>query len=99
MIVLEVAVSVVLLVGAGLMLRSLSQLTNIRPGFDADQVIADNDVALYDLHMDREEMNNLANRDSPDFDEELMAEMNDKLNALITTEIGDDEALIDFADA
>jgi arylsulfatase A-like enzyme len=62
-----------------------------------DELLADNDVALYDLQLDPEEMNNLASRDNPDFDEKLLAAMNTKLNALITAEIGDDHALFDFS--
>ena len=53
-------------------------------------------MALYDLVNDPEEMNNLANRDNPDYDEELLARMNDKLNALIEAEIGVDVAIIQF---
>jgi arylsulfatase len=60
------------------------------------ELLANNDVALYDLQNDPEEMNNLANRDNPDFDEELLAAMNTKLNDLITAEIGDDHALVDL---
>jgi arylsulfatase len=60
------------------------------------ELLANNDVALYDLQDDPEEMNNLANRDNPDFDEELLAAMNTKLNDLITAEIGDDHALVDL---
>ena len=60
-----------------------------------DELLTNNDVALYDLQLDPEEMNNLANRDNPDFDEALLAAMNSKLNALITAEIGDDQFLFD----
>ena len=60
------------------------------------ELLANNDVALYDLQNDPEEMNNLANRDNPDFDEELLAAMNTKLNDLIIAEIGDDHALVDL---
>ena len=42
---------------------------------------------------DPEEMNNLANPNRDDFDQELLATMNAKLNALIEAEIGEDEAL------
>ncbi len=61
-----------------------------------ETLLANNDVALYDLQNDPEEMNNLANRDNPDFDEELLAAMNTKLNDLITAEIGEDQALVDL---
>ena len=54
---------------------------------------ADNDVALYDLSMDPEEMNNLANPTNPKYSEELLLTMNQKLNALIDAEIGEDKAL------
>ncbi|UCC52878.1 MAG: sulfatase-like hydrolase/transferase, partial [Anaerolineaceae bacterium] len=64
---------------------------------NVDDLLANNDVALYDLHLDPEEMNNLANRDNPDFDEEILAMMNSKLNALITAEIGEDKFLFDIA--
>lgn len=63
-----------------------------------DELLANNDVALCDLFLDPEEMNNLASRDNPDFDEELLATMNTKLNALITAEIGDDRALLDLSE-
>ena len=39
LVVLESAVAVVLLIGAGLLIRSLIQLQNIRPGFDAHNVL------------------------------------------------------------
>ena len=37
LVVLESAVAVVLLIGAGLLIRSLIQLQNTKPGFDATQ--------------------------------------------------------------
>ena len=57
------------------------------------QLLADNDVALYDLLLDPEEMDNLANPANPKYSEELLAAMNQKLNALIEGEIGEDKAL------
>jgi arylsulfatase len=57
------------------------------------QLLADNDVALYDLQSDPEEMDNLANPDHPRYDEALLSAMNQKLNALIAEEIGEDTAM------
>jgi len=56
-------------------------------------LLENNQVALYDLRNDPDEMNNLANPDSPDYDEGLLATMNAKLNALVETEIGEDKPL------
>jgi arylsulfatase len=61
-----------------------------------EELLANNDVALYDLVNDPEEMNNLANQDNPDYDEALLARMNAKLNALIEGEIGEDVAIVQF---
>ncbi len=61
-----------------------------------EQLLADNDVALYDLLSDPGETNNLANSDNPDYDESLLAGMNAKLNALIEAEIGEDKVLIEL---
>jgi len=57
------------------------------------QLLTDNDVALYDLQLDPEEMDNLADPAHPRYDESLLAAMNRKLNVLITEEIGDDNAM------
>jgi arylsulfatase len=57
------------------------------------QLLADNDVALYDLQSDPEEMDNLANPAHPRYDEALLSAMNQKLNALIAEEIGEDKAM------
>jgi arylsulfatase len=62
------------------------------PG-SVEELLANNDVALYDLQKDPEEMNNLADPDGDGYDEELLATMNTKLNALIEAEIGEDKAL------
>jgi arylsulfatase len=58
-----------------------------------EELLASNDVALYDTRMDPEEMNNLADPDNPDFDEGLLTMMLAKLTALIETEIGEDQVL------
>jgi len=65
------------------------------PG-SVEELLANNDVALYDLLIDPEEMDNLADPDNPNYDEALLATMNAKLNALITAEIGEDKALIEM---
>jgi len=59
------------------------------------ELFTNNDVALYDLQMDPEEMNNLADKANPDYDEELLALMNVKLNALIEAEIGEDKLIFE----
>jgi arylsulfatase A-like enzyme len=60
-----------------------------------DDLYRDNDVALYDLWEDPDEMDNLANHGNPKFDEALVASMNDKLNDLIREELGDDPDIVD----
>ncbi len=56
------------------------------------QLLADNDVALSDLQSDPEEMDNLADPAHPKYDEALLSAMNEKLDALIAEEIGEDRA-------
>ena len=56
-----------------------------------EELLENNDVALYDLKSDPEEMNNLADPQNPKFDRELLGLMNSKLNALIEAEIGEDK--------
>jgi hypothetical protein len=58
-----------------------------------EELLANNDLALYDTRLDPEEMDNLADPNNPNYDEELLATMNTKLNELIKTEIGEDKAL------
>ena len=60
---------------------------------EVQQLLADNDVALYDLQSDPDEMDNLANPAHPRYDEALLSAMNQKLNALIAEEIGEDKAM------
>jgi hypothetical protein len=60
-----------------------------------EELFKENDVALYDLLKDPNEVNNLANPDNPEYDEALIEAMNVKLNALITSEIGEDKALLE----
>ena len=61
-----------------------------------EELLAENDVALYDMQRDPDETSNLANPDNPNYDESLLAEMNAKLNTLIEEEIGEDKALIEL---
>ena len=58
-----------------------------------EELLTNNDVALYDLLNDPEEMDNLADPKNPSYDEDLLARLNDKLNALIADEIGDDRGM------
>ncbi len=64
------------------------------PG-SVDKLLDNNDVSLYDLQMDPEEMNNLADQDNPGYDEVLLDMMNAKLNALIEAEIGEDKLIFE----
>jgi len=61
-----------------------------------EELLTENDVALYDLQLDPDETNNLANPENPEFDDSLLAEMNAKLNTLIVEEIGEDKTLIEL---
>jgi len=60
-----------------------------------EDLLANNDVALYDLQMDPEEMNILADQENPGYDEELLNTMNVKLNTLIEAEIGEDKPIFE----
>ena len=64
------------------------------PG-SVEELFADNDVALYDIKKDPDEVNNLAIPDNPDYDDALLANMNSKLNALIEAEIGEDKIILE----
>jgi len=64
------------------------------PG-SVEKLLANNDVALYDLKMDPEEMTNLADPTHPDYDEKLLHTMNSKLNTLIESEIGEDKIIFE----
>ena len=64
------------------------------PG-SVDELLSINDVSLYDLQMDPEEMNNLADQENPGYDEELLGMMNAKLNVLIEAEIGEDKLIFE----
>lgn len=61
-----------------------------------DEALLHNDLALYDLQRDPDEMQNLARLDHPDYDRELLEKMNGKLSALIKVEIGQDQQLVAF---
>jgi arylsulfatase len=58
-----------------------------------EELLANNDLALYDTRLDPEEMDNLADPNNPNYEKELLANMNTKLNELIKIEIGEDKAL------
>jgi len=70
-------------------------LTHYNLPSTVEELLANNDVALYDLKMDPEEMNNLADPDNPDYDQKLLKTMNAKQNALIESEIGQDKFIFD----
>ena len=64
-----------------------------------EELLANNDVALYDMRKDPEEMTNLADPDGPFYDEVLLTNMNAKLNTLIEAEIGEDKTLFKLQDS
>jgi arylsulfatase len=59
-----------------------------------EELLEKNDIALYDLVEDPGESENIANPDHPRYAESLLAEMNERLNALIRDEIGSDRTLV-----
>lgn len=61
-----------------------------------EELYAFSDVALYDLHEDPGELENLAHPDHPQHDEARVAAMLQKLDALVRWELGDDEAPFDL---
>ncbi len=52
-------------------------------------------MALYDLWEDPDEIDNLANRHNPAYDQVLITALNDKLNTLIQAELDDDPDIVD----
>jgi len=57
-----------------------------------EALFALSDLALYDLVADPGELENLASPEHPDYDEGLIASMLAKLHALVSWELGEDEA-------
>jgi putative ABC transport system permease protein len=62
LVVSEVALSLVLLVGAGLMVRSFSQLQKVNPGFDAGNVVTFNAPIPFLKYLTSQARANFANR-------------------------------------
>lgn len=60
-----------------------------------EELLADNDVGLYDVQADPGELRNLARPEDPAHDPGLLERMNIKLNALIDAEIGEDVSVVD----
>jgi arylsulfatase len=60
-----------------------------------EELYRDNDVALYDLGADPDEMINLADPEHPMYDSALVTSMNTKLHELIAAELGSDPNLVD----
>ena len=60
-----------------------------------EDLYRNNDVALYDLGDDPDEMVNLADPEHPGYDEALVTAMNAKLNELIDRELGPDPNLVE----
>jgi arylsulfatase len=61
---------------------------------DLKTLLARNDIGLYGTQTDPNEIDNLADPANPNFDQDLIQTMNDKLNALIQAEIGADEGTL-----
>ncbi len=55
LVVSEVALSLILLVGAGLMIKSLAQLINVPPGFDANNVLTGRITLTRDVYKNPEQ--------------------------------------------
>jgi len=62
LVMAQVAVAVVLLVGAGLMIRSLGELRNVDPGFDPDGLLAVSLILSDVRHSERADYMNLYHR-------------------------------------
>lgn len=60
------------------------------------ELYATSDVTLHDLREDPDERENIGNPEHPRFDEELVAKLLGKLNALIQRELGDDDCPMDL---
>jgi hypothetical protein len=62
---------------------------------DSGELVKHNDLAMYDLVQDPDETSNLANQIDTGYDEMLLVEMNEKLNTLISVELGEDSSVLD----